>query len=149
MTPLARVSGHRSMVSAPTRGGVALSATDYTPPIIRLRDSLPRLPTKPLSPEAAFDGSTYVPALDYRRLTGSQAKVHALLQDGEHHTDVEISGVAGCKQTAAGARARDLRKKKYGNFNVQCTPFGQGLWKYRLEMGTWHPRFCRCKGQCE
>lgn len=78
-----------------------------------------------------FDGQTYVPDLDEARLKTNLHRVLALLLDGEPHTLDELRRVGGA---AGDARARDLRKPRWGGFDVSCTrdEDDTGVWWYQL-----------------
>lgn len=91
-----------------------------------------------------FDGDTYDRAFDYSRLNTQQEKVrHLLLEQaqpgylaGRWFTAEEIAQVCGLRLTAGtSARIRDLRKAKFGGYNVESRRRGDaqdGLWEYRI-----------------
>jgi hypothetical protein len=90
-----------------------------------------------LAPALAFDGVTYNPQQDGRRLASQftatrdvmldyewrtlAALVLALRKRGLHVTEASIS-----------ARIRDLRKAKFGGYNVERRRLLGGLWEYRI-----------------
>ena len=86
-----------------------------------------------------FDGVTYVPELDKVRLTGQLKRVHARMSDSRWHTIGDICkwlSVDGKRYSEAGisARIRDLRKAKFGEFEVQRKRINN-LFYYRLVVG--------------
>jgi hypothetical protein len=87
--------------------------------------------------QAQFDGQTYVPSLDYQRLSGQLKRVFRTMVTGQWLTLSEIAKRTGDHSEAAiSARLRDLRKPKFGAFEVERRRRGagkQGLWEYRLK----------------
>lgn len=87
-------------------------------------------------PEPDFDGETYDPARDKKRLTTALGKVWLLLSDGEWHTLKEMAEAAGCTEAAASARFRDLKKEKfrerYPSQGLEKKNMGGGVWLYRM-----------------
>jgi len=83
-----------------------------------------------------FDGLTYVRDFDHARLTGQLRRVATLMRDGTWRTLDEIRVATGDRSSASiSARLRDLRKTKFGGFNVQRRSRGgriHGLFEYRL-----------------
>lgn len=65
----------------------------------------------------SFDGATVL-GIDTPRLAGQLAKVYTLMSDGRFRTLAQIAVVAGCLETSASARLRDLRKTKFGGHQV-------------------------------
>jgi hypothetical protein len=84
-----------------------------------------------------FDGSTYTPALDCTRLTGQLKRVFGVMVKGGWYTLSELSARTGDRSEAAlSARLRDLRKPKFGSFEIERRRRGEasaGLWEYRLK----------------
>lgn len=67
---------------------------------------------------------------------GMRGKCLALLRSGKRLTPAEIGRVIGCKEAAASAYARDLRKGKHGGHNISSAPVmvdGQRTSVYWLE----------------
>lgn len=87
--------------------------------------------------QAAFDGITYDPKLDYQRLSGQLKRVFGVMVTGQWLTLSEIAKRTGDHSEAAiSARLRDLRKSKFGGFEVARRRRGEaktGLWEYRLK----------------
>ena len=73
----------------------------------------------------------FIPDWPEPRLTRAHRQVKDLLSDGLWHSVREISVLVGCNEAAAGARARDCRKARYGGLTIECKRFGKGLWRYR------------------
>ncbi len=86
---------------------------------------------------AQFDGITYDPKLDYQRLSGQLKRVFGVMVKGGWHTLAEIAQQTGDQSEAAiSARLRDLRKSKFGGFEVERRRRGaakKGLWEYHLK----------------
>jgi hypothetical protein len=93
--------------------------------------------------DAHFDGDTYDPALDKDRLKKQLGRVYIALSDGAWHTleglyDYCIAlrqhtGQGGADSVPGiSARIRDLRKWKFGNYEVLHRRLAGGLWEYKL-----------------
>jgi len=89
-----------------------------------------------------FAGATYDRALDHARLTGQLLRVFTLMRDGQWRTIDEIHDVlvvtGPIAHTGIGARLRDLRKPKFGGFNVETRRrknSGGGLFEFRVSGG--------------
>lgn len=80
-----------------------------------------------------FDGYTLGEQPDHHeRLRQQLARVHRVLADHEWHTPQELEKATGDNWASAGARLRDLRKKKFGGYKIERLYLGGGLYKYRL-----------------
>jgi hypothetical protein len=79
-----------------------------------------------------FDGETYIPKRDGTRLGRALGETLSIMQDGEWHTINEIASRVRCSSPAASARIRDLRKEKFGGYNVERRHVSKGLWEYRI-----------------
>ncbi len=80
-----------------------------------------------------FDGHTYDDNRDRKRLTTEFNAVKTILMDGEWHTLPELFARTGYPATAAlGSRIRDLRKEKFGGYNVESRCVNGGVWAYRV-----------------
>ena len=82
-----------------------------------------------------FDGVTYKRDRDGDRLG---AQLHAVKQymlslKGTWRTLPEIARLVGYPATSVSARLRDLRKEKFGGYNVERRYVGDGLWEYRVK----------------
>ncbi|MGW8177564.1 MAG: hypothetical protein ACWGQW_02045 [bacterium] len=88
-----------------------------------------------------FDGETYGEE-DYPRLKSQLEAVRKRLKDGKWHTIQDLAEYArnttGRQVTEASisARIRDLRKKKFGGYTVWRLNYGNGLWKYKMDIET-------------
>lgn len=80
----------------------------------------------------AFDGITFDPQRDTRRLTAQHHRVKALMRDGIWRTLSEISKATGDPEASVSARLRDLRKEKFGGHGVYRQYVERGLFRYRL-----------------
>lgn len=80
----------------------------------------------------AFEGVTYDPDKDYKRLKGQLWRVFQLMSDGKWRTLAELAEEAGGSEASVSARLRDLRKPQYGERQVERQRVTGGLWQYRL-----------------
>jgi biotin operon repressor len=78
-----------------------------------------------------FDGPDLEPS-DHLRLSRTLQKLIALMADGKLRTLHEIADAIGCSEAAASARVRDLRKSKFGAFQVDRIRHGNTFW-YRVK----------------
>jgi hypothetical protein len=93
------------------------------------------LPPIPGVLRVTFDGSTYEPAHDKRRLARQQLRVFGALKDGGWWTLAEIHAITGDPEASISARLRDLRKTRFGHHVVDRRRRGEaarGIWEYRL-----------------
>jgi hypothetical protein len=83
-----------------------------------------------------FDGSTYDPILDEKRLITLFDKVKKLMLDGRWRTLSEIhKAICAGSEASISARLRDLRKPRFGGFDVQRRrrdKAGSGIFEYRV-----------------
>ncbi len=81
-----------------------------------------------------FDGETYEPLQDRARLRGQLARVLALMTDQQWRTLAQIAAAVGGSEAAVSARLRDLRKARFGGYEVprRRVEGASGLWEYRL-----------------
>jgi len=82
-----------------------------------------------------FDGQTYEPEHDEDRLGKQLERVRQLVLDGEWRTLDEIGAHSGAPPASVSARLRDLRKERFGQYNVERRRRGapkDGLWEYRI-----------------
>ena len=82
-----------------------------------------------------FDGITYDPRFDHHRLTKQLDKVMYLMCDGLWRTLREIADHTDAPESSVSARLRDLRKPKFGGYNVE-----RKRWAMGKGAGTWHYR---------
>jgi hypothetical protein len=82
---------------------------------------------------AQFDGETFDPALDGKRLTSQLERVRELMKDGKWHSLAYISMDIGGSEASVSARLRDLRKVRFGGHTVERMRVKEGLWVYRLK----------------
>lgn len=79
-----------------------------------------------------FDGKTYSPARDGKRLKTRLDRVRELMGDGRWRTLYDIRRAIGGSEAGISARLRDLRKERFGGYTVEKERVSGGLWKYRL-----------------
>lgn len=89
-----------------------------------------------LAEQVAFDGSTYNPLEDHKRLTSSLGKFWDLMRDQRFRTLAEITEEIKCSEAGASARFRDLRKPKFRAMfpTLACNSerVEGGLWRYQI-----------------
>lgn len=86
-----------------------------------------------------FDGRTYLPERDGKRLKSQLEAVRHVMSDGrwrtyaDIHRELSLLGIRAT-ETSISARMRDLRKPKFGAYEVQsqCIDRDSGLWAYRM-----------------
>ena len=86
-------------------------------------------------PPVHFDGATYDPELDKERLGKQLASVRDLMMDGVRRTLREIADTLGIPEASASARLRDLRKERFGSYQIERRRRGEekrGLFEYRM-----------------
>jgi hypothetical protein len=81
-----------------------------------------------------FDGATYAPPRDERRLFKQLQDVRAYMRDGLWHTLPDIAAGTGHPEASISARLRDLRKPRWGAHVVERQYLSRGLWRYRLDI---------------
>ena len=86
-----------------------------------------------------FDGKTYDPKTDEKRLTTQFQRVFAYMINSDWHTLPEIAKAISfppydqASEAGVSARLRDYRKKKFGNHTVnRRRKTGGGLFEYQL-----------------
>lgn len=82
-----------------------------------------------------FDGETFDAELDEDRLSKQLHRVRQLMRDHKWRTLHEISSVVEAPAQSVSARLRDLRKKKFGGFEVKRRRRGDpksGVWEYQM-----------------
>jgi len=81
-----------------------------------------------------FDGETYFPSLDRKRLTSQLMRVFALMKDGQWRTLYEIQTRCGGSESGISARIRDFRKERFGGHEIKTRRRTEGTWEYKLEV---------------
>ena len=84
----------------------------------------------------SFDGITYSEVLDGPRLTSQLFRTKKLMADGKWRSLPAIAKVVGGSESAISARLRDLRKARWGGFNVECVRLTGGTFMYRIKIPT-------------
>lgn len=79
-----------------------------------------------------FDGETFDRQQDGPRLSRQLESVFDLMQDGKWRTLREIAASTKKPEASVSARLRDLRKERFGSWNVQREGLGDGLFRYRV-----------------
>lgn len=81
-----------------------------------------------------FDGATYVPEQDQARLSTQLLTVRRVMfrHLNEYLTPDQLEALTGYRWASISARLRDLRKSKFGGFDIERQSRGKGQWAYRL-----------------
>src|SRR5688500_11391558 len=80
-----------------------------------------------------FDGASFDPVFDADRLTRQLGRVFELMGDAQWRTLDDIRTFAGGSEAGVSARLRDLRKVKFGGYQVERRRRRTGgTWEYRL-----------------
>jgi hypothetical protein len=79
-----------------------------------------------------FDGDTYDPAKDHKRLSSRLEAVKRVAVGTGWWTVPELAKQVGGSETGTSARLRDLRKDKFGGYCVECRRVEGGVWEYRV-----------------
>lgn len=83
-----------------------------------------------------FDGKTYTHDRDGKRLGEQYVRVFNLMRDGKFRTLSDIRKETGDPESSVSARLRDMRKERFGAFNVERKYIDNGLYEYRLDIGN-------------
>jgi hypothetical protein len=80
-----------------------------------------------------FDGETYDEELDGERMTTQLELVREIMSDQGWHRIIEVANRVDCTESGAAARIRDLRKEKFGSWEImrRRVAHGNGLHEYR------------------
>jgi hypothetical protein len=78
------------------------------------------------------DGHTYSHDEDYLRLNRQAKRVFEAMADGLWHRPRELERLTEDNWSSINARLRDLRKAKFGGWDVQKRRLPSGLFEYRL-----------------
>jgi hypothetical protein len=90
------------------------------------------------APLPDFDGETYEPKLDRQRLSTQLREVERIMLNGEWLTIAQIvddmrKRAIPCREAGISARIRDLRKARFGGYNVERRRAGvNGVFEYRI-----------------
>jgi hypothetical protein len=82
-----------------------------------------------------FDGSDVDSEKDNLRLAGQLKVIYDLVKDGKYRTLREIEDETNYPQSSISAQLRNLRKERYGSFNIEKRSRGDrenGLFEYRI-----------------
>jgi hypothetical protein len=82
--------------------------------------------------EHRFDGSTFEPTKDGKRLNTQLYKVFSYMRDSKWHTLREVAQSVGGSESGVSARLRDFRKERFGGHTVERRRVDGGLFEYRL-----------------
>ena len=79
-----------------------------------------------------FDGADYQPERDNVRLGTQLQRVKDVIKDGQWYTVKSISMITGDPETSVSAQVRNLRKKRFGKYIIDCKRLDNGLYQYRM-----------------
>lgn len=79
-----------------------------------------------------FGGFIFDEARDGPRLNRQTQTVFDLMQDRKWRTLREISRACNEPEASVSARLRDLRKPRFGGYNVERQHVAAGIWEYRV-----------------
>jgi hypothetical protein len=82
--------------------------------------------------EYQFDGETIEAARDNGRLTVQLNEVRRICSNEQWWTLAELARATGYPEASISARLRDLRKPKFGRWNVERQYVERGLFRYRV-----------------
>lgn len=85
-----------------------------------------------------FDGKTYSADKDETRLKSQLETIRDLMLDGKWRTIATVAQKSGATEAGASARLRDLRKERFGKYNVEKRRVDGGLWQYRIPKEKQH-----------
>ena len=111
----------------------------------RLSPHTPELPDVMPS----FDGDTFQPAFDQERLGEQMRAVYQIMADGRWWTLGAVALEIDAPEASVSARLRDLRKSKFGGFQVERRRSDNGLHRYRLIVGDDNVQVKAQKGHLE
>ncbi len=90
-----------------------------------------RIKRKPVPPDQR-GGETFDHNRDAPRRKRQAASVLDLMIDGKWRTRKQIAGETGEPEASVSARLRDLRKDRFGGWQVDREHIARGLWQYRV-----------------
>lgn len=79
-----------------------------------------------------FDGKTYDPVLDRKRLSQQIYVVWDVMYGGVWHTLARLAYRTGFPESSISARLRDFRKPRFGGHEVLRERGLGGVWRYKL-----------------
>lgn len=85
----------------------------------------------------SFDGITYDRPRDGKRLSTQLRLVHGALLTGRWFTLAELAEISHGSEASVSARIRDLRKPRFGGYEIEREYVSRGLWRYRLVPKQW------------
>jgi hypothetical protein len=85
-----------------------------------------------LAPNTRFDSGIVLTEKEQNGLTDQLDNIFNVLSDGLWHTVAEVAGIFGYQHTSVDAQFRNLRKEKFGGWNVARKKIG-GVSHYRIE----------------
>ena len=83
-----------------------------------------------------MDGATFEEPRDGNRLRAQLEAVRTTISDGKPYTLAELERLTGAPQASVSARLRDLRKPKFGNYDIRRDYIADGVWSYRMVLDS-------------
>ena len=80
----------------------------------------------------SFQGETYEPIHDRKRLNRQAKRIWDLMVDGQWRTLAQISATTGDPESSVSARLRAFRKSRWGGNQVNRKRVSGGLFAYQL-----------------
>ena len=85
-----------------------------------------------MSEPTLFDGITINDERDNGRLHVQLTEVRRITGNEQWWTLAQLARATGFPEASVSARLRDLRKAKFGSFNVERKYVERGIWAYRV-----------------
>jgi hypothetical protein len=82
-----------------------------------------------------FDGATFNRDRDENRLRRQLDAVRRSMLSGGWWTLARLATAAQGSEASVSARLRDLRKQKFGAYDIERRYVANGVWEYHLRMG--------------
>jgi hypothetical protein len=86
-----------------------------------------------------FDGATFNRDRDENRLRRQLDAVRRSMLSGGWWTLAKLATAAQGSEASVSARLRDLRKQKFGAYDIERRYVANGVWEYHLKMGAGAP----------
>lgn len=80
-----------------------------------------------------FDGDDYNAERDKQRLSGQLLDIFNIVKDGNWYSVTDIEELTGYKGTSISAQLRNLRKTRFGGYDIERRHISDGFYQYRLK----------------
>lgn len=78
-----------------------------------------------------FDGESYDRSRDQARLTSQLERVREILSDKQWHRLPDLKRTLNTTSSGVDARIRDLRKRRFGGYEIERKHLEEGVFAYR------------------